>query len=192
MSEILDRYDVQAIEYVKDWLESLYVAKGDDELVLFPGGVVADYHIPTRSPFCILEVPTKAEVVKQYLNETNMLKYPFAIQISIESTDLWAGSMANLYLTKILRQKILDEMKDVTLIEEVELGDSEFFSVEDDRGKNNGVLLCSSRTEVSIFTTEEAMTDDVAYETLVVRLRDANNTRTIEQEAFDIEQDEEE
>ncbi len=190
-NEILDRYDIHAIEYVKDWLESLYVAKGDEELVLFPGGVVADYHIPTRSPFCVLEVPSKAEIVHKYLNEVNMLKYPFAIQVSVESSDLWNGSMANLYMTKILRQKILDELKDVTLIEEVELGDSEFFTVEDDRVKSNGVLLCSSRTEVSIFTTEEAMTDDAAYETLVARLRNANNTQTIEQETFDIEQEEE-
>ncbi len=184
--------DKHAIEYVKEWLSSLRIIKDDHNTIMFPGKVITEYSVANSSPFCILEVPTKAEIVQKYLNESHLLKYDFAIQTAIESTNLWNGSMASLYLTKILRQKILDELKDVTLIEEVELGDSEFFTVEDDRGKSNGVLLCSSRTEVSIFTTEEAMTDDVAYETLVARLRNASNTQTIEQEEFDIEQDEEE
>jgi hypothetical protein len=186
--ELISSKPIQWIETLKTWLKGLSL---DPTHLLFPGGVVTEFQIPVNSPFCMLEIPQKRTISELYLNGKKFLTYEMGIQLAAQNRNLWDGFLEVKYLTDLLSMKIMAEETEITGISDIEIGDVEYFYMSESKNGQEPLLFCS-RMPIKVYTEEVLEFDEVQYETIVMQLRDIQNTKTIEEETFTIEQEDEE
>lgn len=186
--ELISSKPISWMETLKGWLESLYL---DSSHRMFPGGVVTEFHIPVNSPFGMLEIPQKRTISQQYLGGKKLLTYEMGIQIATQNRNLWDGFLEVKYLTDILSMKIMADETEITGISDIEIGDVEYFYMSESKNGQEPLLFCS-RMPIMVYTEEVLEFDEVQYETIVMQLRDIQNTKTIEQETYGIQQEDEE
>jgi hypothetical protein len=174
---------VEWFEAMKDWLETLGI---DDDTPLFSGGVVTEFELPADTPFCILEIPQNRKTKTLAMNNKKTNAYRLGIQVAVENTSLYRGFLEVKYITDILSLKIMDSDTSITGIEDIEIGDVEYFYVSK---KNKTAILYCSRLSLEVFTEETLEYDEIQYETLIIKLKDIQNTHVIETTEHDIAYD---
>ena len=181
MSTIISSTPVSWMEYLKEWLETLSVGSSE----MFPGGVITEFAIPTETPFCMLEIPQKRIVEAKYLNNKKVIMYDMGIQLAVQNRNLWNGFLEVKYLSDLVSLDIMSHETTISGISDIEIGNIDYYYMtENESGK--GPLLFCARMTLGVYTEEVLEYDQIVYEEIVMRLRDIQNTKTIEEESYDM------
>ncbi len=151
---------------------------------LFPGGILTDFEIPVRSPFCILEVPRKDRIIEQNLSGFWQVKrYDCGLQIGIQNRDLWGASLLAMDIVAMLNERMT--MNTDSNIVEFSILETEYFLFDQDAFKNKA-LLFGTRIHFTADLQLSIANPESAYENLQMRIMEFNKSSVIAAETIPI------